>query len=266
MPRSQTSLRLTDSYRRRLVALGNAAEAQARALWPTIEELDSTSWPEQMARTVAVAQRQGVRLTMGYLAAYARSEGASGTTPKLDAAKYVGLSRDGRPLSELFTSPLIGVRAALKQGRPASVALNLGLTRGTRSAAYEAIQTPRDALLDTIEADPRFTGFQRSVAGTCAACMALSGTGGPHFEVHPSCQCVPAPTVAGASNRFPIPTGAALFKSLTKEQQDEKVGAEAAALIRDGQADLKDFVAHSRLEEQDEDFITQKPVQDVATT
>lgn len=131
--------------------------------------------------------------------------------------------------------------------------------------AFEAMQTPRQALIDTIESDNRFKGFQRSVSGTCAACEALQGQGGPHFEVHPGCECSPQPIVRGVPNRFPLPTAAQLFASKTKEQQDEAIGQEAADLIRDGKADLKDFVGHSQQETQP-DFLTQRPVSDVSSS
>jgi hypothetical protein len=141
--------------------------------------------------------------------------------------------------------------------------LNIGLDRATRMVAFEAMQTPRDAMLATVEADERFTGWKRSVSGTCAACMALSGDSAPHFEVHPNCQCVPMPEVAGAPDRFSLPTGAVLFAALTVAQQDEAVGPEAAALIREG-APLKDFVGHSRLASDQPNFITQRPAEEVA--
>lgn len=265
MPHNPQSLRLTDAYRRRLLFLGERVERQAKEAWPRIEHLDSIPWPEHMARQLTRTQIDGVRLTAGYIGAFLRSETGRGTAPALDSRRYAGLSRDGRPLLDALQSPLIGVRAALKEGKPPSTALAIGLHRATRMTKFEAVQAPRDALLDAIEADERLAGWQRNVAGTCAACMAFSGASGPRFEVHPGCQCVPMPTVTGVTQTVALPTGAALFSALSKQEQERAVGAEAAALVRDGQADLKDFVSHSKLESDQPDFITQRPVQDVAT-
>jgi hypothetical protein len=64
------------------------------------------------------------------------------------------------------------------------------------------------------------------------------------------------------NNPFPLPAGVDLFDSLTTQQQDAAIGPEAAELVREGDADLKDFVAHSRQEERD-DHITQRPVDQV---
>lgn len=263
MPRSPRSLQLTEAYRSRLLAIGSRVEAQARQAWPTIENLDATDWPERMAASLTQAQTQAVRLTAGYLGAFIRSETGRGTAPAIDSRKYAGQSRDGRPLVDALVSPLIGTRAALKEGRASSVALNIGLTRGLRTVGFEAVQAGRDALLDTVNEDDRIEGWQRAVAGTCAACMSLSGESAPRFEVHPGCQCVPLPTIAGVPQRIALPTGAALFALKTRAEQDASVGAEAAELIRSGQADLKDFVSHSKVETQD-DFLTQAPVQDAA--
>jgi hypothetical protein len=265
LPSNARSLQLTDAYRRRLVSLAERVERVAREAWPTIDGFDTTDWVDQMAAQVARAQVEGIRLTAGYIGAFIRSETGHGRTPAIDSRKYVGISRDGRPLREALVSPLIGVRAALKQGLPSNTALRLGLVRGTRMVGFEAMQTPREALVDAIKDNDQLSGFQRSVAGTCAACMALSGVSAPHFEVHPNCQCVPMPTVLGAANTFPLPTGAALFRELTPEKQAAAVGPEAAELIRDGHADLKDFVSHSSQAEQ-ADFITQKPVDEVQAT
>lgn len=261
MPQNRRSLQLTDSYRVRLLWIGERAEALARHTWPSIEELDATDWPERTAASLTIAQTQAVRISAGYLAAYARSEGARGTVPATDSKKYAGLARDGRPLAEALTSPIIGVRSALKEGRTPEQALRLGLVRATRTVGFEAVQAGRDALTDAIEADDRFTGFQRSVAGTCAACMALSGD--PNAEVHPGCQCVSQPVVSGTRDRFPLPSGASLFAALSAPQKVAAVGAEAASLIEEGAADLKDFVGHSRLETDTPDYLTQKPAEAV---
>lgn len=261
MPRSQKSLQLADAYRRRLVALGVSAERTAERTWPAIAELDASEWPERMARELARAQTQSVRLAAGFLAAYIRSETGRGTVPALDSRQYVGVSRSGRPMIDALRSPIIGVLAALRRGRSAEEALRLGLVRARRTVGFEAVQTSRDALLDAIEADERVDGWQRLVSGTCAACEALSGTGGPRFEVHPGCECIPAPSVVGVVERVLIPTGAALFAAKSIAEQDASVGVEAADAIREGRAKLEDFVSHSKVET-GPDFLTQAPVKD----
>ena len=65
----------------------------------------------------------------------------------------------------------------------------------------------RTALLDAIDRDGRFDGWQRAIRGTCGACAALA-TGpsdGLLFEVHPGCQCVSEPIVRGRSPEEALP-------------------------------------------------------------
>lgn len=263
MPHNPRSLQVAQAFRRRVAEIGQRAEQRARATWFPITELDTTDWPERMAAFVTQAQIEGLRADSGYLAAYYRSETGRRIPPPTMPRETVGLARNGRPLTETFTSPLIGVKAALKEGRDVPDALRLGLVRATRMAGFETVQAAREALLDAIDADERFSGWQRTVSGTCAACEALSADGGPRFEVHPNCECQPAPVVRGLADRFPIPTGAALFAAKTQEEQDAAIGPEAAEKVRTGQADLKDFVGHSPQATQP-DYLTQKPAQDAA--
>jgi hypothetical protein len=118
----------------------------------------------------------------------------------------------------------------------------------------------RTALLDVIDRDDRFTGWQRATSGTCGACMALSGDAGD-FKVHPGCRCVPQPVVADVPDAFPLPSPAELFAAKTKAEQDEALGPEAADKVRSGSIELSDLVATSAIATAD-DFITQAPVQD----
>jgi hypothetical protein len=187
-----SSIQLTNAYRTRLLSLERRVSTQARSAWPTIETFDDTAWPERVGAIVTRAQTESVRATAGYMSALLRSNRKPGRVA-LDTSRYAGVSRDGRPITEALQTALVGVRAALKDGREPQVALSIGLSRGLRMAKFETMQAGRDALLDATDEDERFVGWQRAVAGTCAACMDLSGTSGPQFEVHPDCQCVPEP-------------------------------------------------------------------------
>lgn len=264
MPASRRSFDLTSAFRERLRLLADRMEVFARQAWPNIEGLDATDFPRRMTTAVEQAQRDGVRLSAGYLAAYLTSE--TGKRPSalyIDPRPYVGISRYQTNLIDAMTSPIIATKIRLKRGDPFPQALDYGLQKAIRAVRFEAMQTPRDALIATVKKDDRFSDFQRAVAGTCAACEALSADGGPHFEVHPNCECVPQPVVSGVPQHFHLPTGIGLFHQKSKQEQDAAVGAAAAELIREGKADLKDFVGHDQ-QKHGPDFLTQRPVEDVA--
>lgn len=262
MPASQRSLSVTRAYKDRVTAIRSRVQAQARREWPSIQELDGTDWPARMAAMVAGAQAEAVRAAAGYLTAYLTTEtGRRQRTVPIDSRSYVGRSRDGRPLVEALESPLIGVRAALKDGKPPVEALRIGLDRATRMVGVDFDHAHRAALTDTIDNDDRFTGFERVTAGTCGACLALSGTGGPHFEVHPGCSCTPQPVVRGAPARIPVLAAAALFERMTREEQDTAVGAATAEALRAGDIDFSQLVQKNRLKTGQDDFVTQKPLE-----
>jgi hypothetical protein len=259
MPANPLSLRLTALYRQRLLQSRQRVEREAAARWPTIEALDGTDWPARVGQVVAQAQGEAVRAAAGYLSAFVRLETGAQAPIVLDSRAYAGRSRDGRPLPEAYVSPLIGTRWMLKQGADPDEALTYGLNRGKRMVSVDFDHAHRTALLDAIGADDRFDGHQRATAGTCGACMALSGDGGA-FNVHPGCQCVPQPVVTDVPDAFPLPSPAELFAAKTKAEQDEALGPEAAARVRSGDIELSDLVAVSPLATSD-DFITQAPVQ-----
>lgn len=263
MPHSARSHLVTNAYRTRIAAIATRLEREAKRRFPSVETLDASQWPQEMASLVTQAQLEGLRAASGYLAAFYASETGKRIIPPQIPRDTVGLSRDGRPLAEALVSPLIGVKAKLKDGASTPEAIAYGLNRALRTVAFEAQQTPREALITAVDGDSHFSGFKRATKGTCGACLALSADGGPFFPVHPGCECVPEPTVVNLADRFPIPTGTTLFNSKTKEQQDAALGPDAAAKVRDGTLALGDLVAHSQMATQP-DFITQAPVSDAA--
>jgi hypothetical protein len=264
VPAQLRSVSVTAAYRDRVTGIRARVIQRAQREWPAITDLDQTGWVDRMATVVAAAQAEGVRAAAGYLTAYLTSEQQRPARAiRIDASRYAGVSRDGRALRDALRSPLIGTYAALKDGRPPEDALRIGLARATRMVSIDVDHANRTALLDAIAADDRFAGWERATAGTCGACMALSGTTGSRFRVHPGCNCQPQPIVAGAPNNFPLLTGVELFRRMTREEQDAQFGPDKADALRTGAVLLADLVAISELETQD-DFVTEAPL-DAAT-
>ena len=232
MPANPLSLRLTELFRQRLLVDRQRLERQAIDRWPTIDALDTTDWAAAMAGTVTQAQADAVRAASGYLNAFVRLETGRNRLDRrtanvtLNSRAYAGVSRDGRPLAEALVSPLIGVKAKLKEGATPEEALAYGLQRGTRMVSVDFDHAHRSALLEAIQADERFQGWQRAVRGTCAACLAVAT--GPndstHFEVHPSCQCVSEPVVKPDRNEFG-----------EKAKKGDRVQARAGHELKDGE-------------------------------
>lgn len=261
MPRSRQSQQLTSAYRGRLVSITDRVQRAAVAQWPSIDGLDGTRWPDRMAIVVAGAQTEAARVGAAYLTAFLSSELAQRVpTVKIDSRQYAGLSRDGRPLTESLRSPVIGVLAALKDGKTAGEALAFGRQRAVRMVEVDVTHAARTSLMDAVAADGRLEGWERVTRGTCGACMALSGTQGHHFDTHPGCQCVPQPRVKGVPDEHPVPTGDVLFAAMSKAAQDEQFGEVKAAALRAGVISLTDLVDRSVLDTNQPDFITETPL------
>jgi GNAT superfamily N-acetyltransferase len=206
LPASETSLRVTEAYRRRIFAVRTQLESRAESLWPDIRGLDDFNWTNRMAAATQQAQKDAVGATGAYLSAFLTSEVGQRTRgPILDTRRYSGLSRDGRPLRDALRSPMIGVRAKLAEGSSPQDALAYGLNRAKRMVSVDYDHAHRTALLDGLAADERFAGWQRAVTGTCGACagdIAVEvSTNLPSIplRVHPNCQCVTQPTVTPKS-------------------------------------------------------------------
>jgi hypothetical protein len=265
LPTSRLSHRITDAYRNRLVALSGALERDVERSWPTIRTLDGAkdAWPEIAARSVARSQSHAVRLTAGYLTAYISSElGRRVPTVRVDSRTYT-TSRDGRPLKDALASPIIGTLGALKDKGPED-ALAYGLNRAKRMAVVDFDHSHRAALRDLMDSDDRISGWQRSVRGTCGACLgdiavevSIRLPSIP-LNVHPYCKCVTQPVVADVPDRFPVETGVQRFVAMTPDEQDEQFGEEKAQRLREEPALLSSLVAESHIETA-EDFITEAP-------
>lgn len=265
MPASRRSLLLTESYRSRLRALVDGVERDATQSWSGMSWDDLRGSYEPIAHrvntTIERAQTAAVRLTAAYLTAYLSSElGRRQRTVSIPSKNYVGRSFGDKPLADTLQSPLIALLKANKERQPDP--MGTGLRALITAIDLNVRNASRTALLDAIEADERISGWKRAVAGTCAACEALSGTGGPQFEVHPNCECSPSPVVRDVPDRFPIPTGTSLFMAKTKPEQDAAVGVDAAEKIRNGAAELTDFVKHERLEGA-VGFVVQRPAGEI---
>lgn len=267
MARHERSLLLTDAYRDRLRALTARVEQTVTQRWGDVrlEDFEPSfgDWLGAASTAVAGAQTQAVRLSTGYLTAFLSSELGRGVrTVSVDGTRLVGRSRDGRSLAEAYDSPRIGVLVAKQGGEGNDTALKAGLVRALRMVELDTMHAGRTALLEGIEGDERFEGWQRALRGTCGACAGVASgvSHGLRFQVHPGCQCVSEPVVGGLPNVFPRPTGAEIFAAKSEDEQNEMLGPEAAERVRQGDVSLADLVAQSHLASDQDDWITQRPV------
>ena len=237
VPSSEVSLRVIDLYRDRLSGITERVQGNAERSWPGIEDFDTKAdtWLAATAAELAGAQREAVRATQGFLAAFLSSElGQRTQAPSLNPDRYL-ISRDGRPLNQALNTALVGARVALKAGED----YRQGLTRAVRMIERDLMNAARTALNDGMAADERVEGWQRGVAGTCGACggdiakeVSVNLPELP-LNIHPNCKCVTVPVVGtrkwywkDRDARFGIQTPKAV------ETSGIAPGTEAAAAAR----------------------------------
>lgn len=253
------SLRITDAFRSRVVAMSRQTLVALAAAWsldPVRLEQSFADWVAHTTALVSAVQTVGVQLASAYVAAFVGSElGEAISPPVLDPAKYAGLTVDGRPLAEVLIPALFTVKARIADGADFEAASRAGQARALRNAGYELDNAIRSGLNDAMASEPRIIGWRRVTGGLpCGAC-AGDADGAIQAEeetllVHPACQCTKEPVVADVADRHERPTGTDLFDAMSTEEQDAmfegRGGAAKADLIRNGDATLGDLISHDR--------------------
>jgi hypothetical protein len=265
MPGSERSLQITDTYRDRLHALTDRMGAYVAASWGrvTVADLDRSheAWLATVTVALEQAQRAGVNLTLAYIAAFIGSETGHRTVeiPAYDASRAIGFGEDGQPLTVPLGKTVIGVRSLLKDGKLPEEALSETGHRATRYAASAVMAAPRTALGDQIASHPLLVGWQRVTRGGCGACLAAASHGYSRHEplrVHPHCHCTQEPVVRNVPDRAPRATGPDIFARMTRAEQDQALGPEAAEAVRTGAVAWPELIGHSPMVV-GEDMLTQ---------
>lgn len=264
MPGSARSLRVTEAFRARVFGIRDRIEREIAAGFPGPRD-NFDDWVPKAAATVARGQAEAQAVVAGYLAAFLTSETGEFAEPPQISAEFVGLSGDGQPLERGMRVPVRKMRRRLAAGDGMAQALTIGRMEAERLAAVDFDASHRKALLQTIHEDQRFEGWTRAVSGTCGACSAVAAglKYGIAFPVHPHCLCLPEPHVSGVVQTVVRATGAQVFASKSKEQQDEMLGPETAEAVRSGEISLSDLADHPEVGTQP--FLTQRPLEDART-
>lgn len=203
MPLRPSSAALTDAYRRAMVALRERGVRAAKQYWNAIDpdEIDATYQVVQLALEVSALQREGARLSSGYLLAFIEAERRERlTNPPVVSALAVGRSFSGMPLEEALRGPVLSTKVMIRDtGRPARECLNVFAAELEKQVSLAIDNATRDSLRSGIDASEYCDGWVRAVRGTCAACAgaaeASKAPPGTPLQIHPNCQCVSEPSV-----------------------------------------------------------------------
>lgn len=253
MAATARSLRLNDQYRSRLLDVRNRSVIAIAASWRamSIHTYDQAfpGWLRAATATIANAQAHTATLSNQFAATYVASERGRAHQPTpLELSRYVGRTRDGRPVAQVLALADVSTRTALAYGARPEQAMEQGLGRAVRATRTEVMDAGRAALGAAMVHDAAITGWQRIPSSNpCGACLALSDAGpratDEDLEIHASCSCTAIPIVGGVPNNVEPLVGMALFESKTPDEQDAlfegRGGAAKAELIRNGDITLE---------------------------
>lgn len=259
MPAEAESVRITDVYRAQTIEARRRIALAAGALWQIDPERLEESfgfWLSRMALLLAATQADLARLSDAYVATFVSSELGEAVAPVgVDVGAYAGKTIDGRAVADVLGPALFTVKRLVGDGKPFEQASAAGRARAVRNVEVETAGASRAALDEALEREPRVRGWRRVTSRRpCGACLAAR-TGAIQktselLRTHPHCSCSKEPVVEGVRERIKRPTGAELFESMSKTEQDAlfagRGGADKAELVRSGAVDLSDLASSDR--------------------
>lgn len=252
--RSHRSLQVLEAYRQRILRIRDGLLSRTKIAWPLSMETVNNEWVNRQAVLVEMGQIEAVRVSSAFLSAFLSTELAERVHATIqDPRDYAGRFPDGRLLADALRSPVIGALGLRKEGAPEDQALAEGENRATRMAERAMMHAARESLRIGMAEDDRVVGWQRSVKGTCGACLGDIEVFVPTEEperslnVHPYCQCVTVPVVVGVPQNVALPSGNEIFARMSPAEQDIEFGQDKADALRKGDLSLGDLVATDRV-------------------
>lgn len=229
-------------------AVQAAALLAMRRAWSRVD-------PDDIGRSWAIQSIAAAAVFSGYQAAAAErgadyigdalAEQGIDVDPagRVNSEAFAGVASDGRPLAGLLYAPATVALTRIRSGLAPAAALRSARNNLDRIVRTQIADAGRGAASVGIAARPG-VGYVRMLnPPSCAACVQLAGRYYRYnegFQRHPKCDCVHVPArEAGAADLTTDPN--AYFDSLSHEEQDELMGAEAAQAVRDG-ADFNQVV------------------------
>ena len=229
-------------------AVQAAALLAMRRAWSRVDPDDiGRSWAIQSIAAAAVFsgyQAAAAELGADYIGDALAEQGIDvDPVGRVNSEAFAGVASDGRPLAGLLYAPATVALTRIRSGLAPAAALRSARNNLDRIVRTQIADAGRGAASVGIAARPS-VGYVRMLnPPSCVACVQLAGRYYRYndgFQRHPKCDCVHVPArEAGAADLTTDPN--AYFDSLSPEEQDELMGAEAAQAVRDG-ADFNQVV------------------------
>jgi hypothetical protein len=138
-----------------------------------------------------------VRLVAGYMAAMARDITGTGTEAAIAIGAVTGEALRGVAPADVYTRPIITMRAALAAGKEYPDAFRIAQQRASTTAETDVLLAQRAATDEVIRQEPRIVGYRRVLTGRSCAFCATASTQRYHSDnlmpIHDRCDCGIAP-------------------------------------------------------------------------
>lgn len=226
----------------RQVALARRTAVELGRLWRLVDQGNiPASWGSLLPQALAVlgtSQATAAASAGIYVDDILEASGVHApAVGRVSALAFSGIASDGRPLASLLLQPSITTLQQIQAGATPARALASGRFTLDLIARTQVADAGRVAVGTAIAARPKVTGYVRMVVGkTCSRCLILAGRRyewNQGFRRHPRCDCRHVPVaedVPGDVRTDPD----AYFAALSREEQDELLGADAAEAVRNG--------------------------------
>lgn len=231
-------------------ATSAAVSGAIRALWRGFGLADvAGAWAairEQVLAVVVAGQVRAAETAAAYQSAVLRDAGLEPLAPaRIDPAGFAGYNGDGVPVLDVLDAVPVWMRADIAAGVPPELAAEKARYRAELLGYNETQRAADRAGFVGRTIEPRIVGFERYVnLPACGRCIILAGRRyrrDASFERHPDCDCTFVEVTEDDAGAGPENEPSALFRSMSREEQDRRFTKAGAQAIRSG-ADIGQVV------------------------
>lgn len=228
MAKTPEGTSLTEEHRAAQVQVRASALRDFAALWPLWKPGDDSTFAHLVAATLPLVRaynRVSASVALGYYARFRTVEGIAGTAPGV-----VGTPPDDAQITtSLFVTGQATADRAKRGGKTPAQARQTALVGVSGAMTRHVLAGGRDALLESVAADPEALGWARVTDGDpCYFCALLASRGPVYkdqasagFEAHDHCACMAEPVYPGAEWPGKAREYAALYREATKDRPDD---------------------------------------------
>lgn len=215
----------TEEHRQAQIQIRASALRDFATVWPLWKPDDASTYAHLVAATLPLVRaynRLSSAVATGYYSRFRAAEGIPGPAPGI-----VGAAPDDAQItSSLYVTGQVTAERAQRAGRTPAQARQTALVSVSGAVTRHVLAGGRDALLESVAADPEALGWARVTDGNpCYFCALLASRGPVYkdqasagFQAHDHCACMAEPVYPGADWPGRAREYAALYRAATRDR------------------------------------------------